>query len=233
VSTNFDLSDAWHKAWDEEVADREAQTGIKSSEWRAAGRRSKEWPNKEDDAWWQANGPEMVEAYIKWRNEGSEADWKIWEPIDGEPAIELGITAPIGGVTVKGFIDRVFVTPSGELVIVDLKTGSRNPDSDLQLGFYACLMEVAFGIRPKWGAYYKARDGRLIKPLVDLDYLSLDLLGGYLRDFVRAREARIFLPVIGSHCRTCGVANACAAVDGLDAPKYDPSHPQYQGKQEK
>lgn len=225
--TPFDIDSAFTDAWHEEVKDRFQKSGIRPEEWRAAGRRTKDKPNGEDGEWWKAEGPKMVQAYIDWRNEGDEKDWRLWEPEPGNPAIELGITAPIGGVTVKGFIDRVFVAPSGELVIVDLKTGARNPESDLQLGFYACMIETAFGVRPPFGAYWKARDGKLIKPLVNLDYMSTDLLGGYLRDFVRARNNGIYLPVIGSHCRNCGVAGACAAVDGEFAQKYDPHHPLY------
>lgn len=223
----FDFQAVWKDAWHEEVKDRFQRTGVQPKDWRAAGRKSKDKPNAEDGEWWQAAGLEMTQEYAKWRYEGDEKDWRIWEPEAGEPAIELGITAPIGGVTVKGFIDRIFVAPAGELVIVDLKSGARNPDSDLQLGFYACLVEVAYGLRPQYGAYYKAREGKLIKPLVDLDYMSVDLLGGYLRDFVRARQNGIYLPVVGSHCNSCGVASACAAVDGVDAPKYDPHHPSY------
>lgn len=230
--SDFAVLPEWKDAWDKELKDREEKSGVKSSEWRAAGRKSKEWPNKEDGAWWEANGPEMVSGYISWRNESEDKDWKIWEPYPGQPAIELGITAPIGGVTVKGFIDRIFVTPSGELVIVDLKSGARSPDSDLQLGFYACMVEVALGVRIKWGAYYKARDGKLVKPLVNLDHFSLGLLGNWLRDFARARANGIYLPVIGSHCNNCGVARYCAAVNGADAKDFDPSHPEYRRDQE-
>jgi len=224
---DFDFPGAWKDAWHEEVRQRFVASGIQPVEWRAAGRKSKDKPNAEDGDWWYGEGLQMVEKYAEWRTSGDEKDWLIWEPGAGVPAIELGITAPIGGVTVKGFIDRIFVAPAGELVVVDLKSGARNPDSDLQLGFYACLVEVAYGIRPQFGAYYKAREGRLVKPLVDLDYMSVNLLGGYLRDFVRARENGIYLPVVGSHCNNCGVAAFCAAVDGPEAPKFDPHHPAY------
>src|ERR1044072_2211359 len=96
---------------------------------------------------------------------------------------ERSATSPIGGVTVKGYVDRVFHAPPFEtverqqLVIVDLKTGSRTPDSDLPLRFYACLIEAALGIRPQFGGYYKARDGQVKLPLVDLDHFSVELLG--------------------------------------------------------
>lgn len=229
----FDLNAAFNDAWHNEVEDRTAKSGIDPADWRAAGRKSKEWPNKEDSSWWLTNGPVMAQNYINWRQEGDEKHWKLWEPAPGEPAIELGITAPIGGVTVKGYIDRIFHSPPFDsiepdrLIIVDLKTGSRNPESDLQLGFYASLVEVAFGVRPSFGAYYKARDGKLIKPLVPLEHYSLEFLGGLLRDYVRARNNGIYIPNIGSHCNNCGVARACAAVNGSEAIKYDPHHPGY------
>lgn len=230
---DFDLEAAFNASWHKEVEDRKAISGIDPSDWRSAGRKSKEWPDKENDQWWLHNGLTMAQDYAKWRQEGDEAHWKIWEPVQGEAAIELGITAPIGGVTVKGYIDRIFHSPPFDsiepdrLIIVDLKTGARNPDSDLQLGFYASLVEVAFGVRPSFGAYYKARDGKLTTPLVPLGHYSLEFIGGLLRDYVRARNAGIYLPHIGSHCNNCGVARACAAVNGSEAVKYDPHHPLY------
>lgn len=220
---DFDLQSAFNDAWHKEVDLRFKESGVPPAEWRSAGRKSKEWPDKENDEFWKAMGPGMAQSYIDWRN---ESEWRIWEPQEGMPAIELGMRVPIGGVTVKAVVDRVFITPSGELVIVDLKTGSRTPDSDLQLGFYACAIEVAFGVRPKWGGYYKNRDGKLL-PLIDLDHYSLELLAYWLRDYARAREQGIYLPNLGGHCNTCGVAFACAAKNGIEAPKFDPSHPAY------
>lgn len=229
----FDAESSFNFAWAEELAYREERSGIPPRDWRAAGKASKQWPNKEDGEWWKVNGLTMAQAYADWRQYGEEKDWKIWEAVPGTPAIELGITANLGGVTVTGYIDRMFHAPPYDsiepdrLVVVDIKSGSRKPDSNLQLGFYASLVEVAFGIRPTFGGYYDARKGMLLKPLVRLDHFSVPFLGGLLQDFVKARNEGIYIPRIGSHCITCGVARYCAAVNGVDAPTYDPHHPDY------
>jgi putative RecB family exonuclease len=67
--------------------------------------------------------------------------------------IELLLEAEAGGVTLRGIIDRLDVTSSGDLVVVDYKTG-RVP-SEIQersrLGavhFYALLCEEVLGVRP-------------------------------------------------------------------------------------
>src|SRR3954464_334376 len=98
--------------------------------WSVAGKgKRKGNPEGEDGRWWKTNGPGMVENWVTWRR---RVAWKIWTTPDGQPAIELSqeFETPKGR-KIKGFIDRVFVIPGGELVIVDLKSGARSPESDL------------------------------------------------------------------------------------------------------
>jgi RecB family exonuclease len=225
--TEFDIPAAVNDAWHKEVSSRVADSGVPPEHWRAAGRKSKDWPDKENGDFWQAKAPELVQAYIDWRK--LQTNFTIWQPEPGLPAIELGATVPIGGVMVKAYMDRIFEVPDGdttELVVLDLKTGSRKPDSDLQLGFYACVTEVAYGRRPKWGTYWHARDGNML-PLVDLSHYSLELLGSLLADYKRARDNGIYLPQPGGNCNNCGVRRACAIKNGDEAHLYDPAHPKY------
>lgn len=220
----FDATAAFQDAWHSEVASRVEQSGVQTDDWRAAGRKSKDFPDKENGDFWQKSGPPMVDSYIAWR--AKQSNFKIWEPEPGLPAIELGATVEIGGVNVKAYMDRIFEATDGELVVVDIKAGSRTPDSDLQLGFYACVTELAFGRRPKWGGYWMARKGELT-PLVDLGHLSLELLGSLLRDYQRARQQGIYLPQPGGNCNQCGVRKACAIKNGPEAHLWDPAHPDY------
>jgi hypothetical protein len=57
------------------------------------------------------------------------------------------------------------ITPEREIIVVDLKTGIRTPQSDLQLQVYACMLERATGIRPDFGAYWMARQGGTSTPV--------------------------------------------------------------------
>ena len=102
----------------------------------------------------------------------------------------------------------MFVTDAGELVVVDLKTGSRTPESDMQLGFYAAGLELMFGVRPHLGAYWMARKGGLT-PLVDLDRYTPEFIGKMLDKFNLAVEHEIFLPHATSLCGSCGVRPLC------------------------
>lgn len=221
--TDEDSYVAFNQAFDEEKDNDLRKTGVDPSQWRAGGRISKAWPNKEDELWWRTNGPGMVTAYKEWRE---STPWAIYITPAGLPAIELELHPVIKGVPVKMFIDRVFITPNGEPVIVDLKTGSRTPDSDLQLGFYRVGLEKVLGIQANLGAYWMSRQGG-VTPLADLSRYDEHLIGTMLNDFNRAVENEIFLPHLSSSCKTCGVNRACAAFGGAEARAYDPLHPNY------
>lgn len=202
------------------------KTGIGPELWRAGGRPTKAWPNREDRAWWVHHGPGMVDKYVHWREDMLDRGWRLWETPAGLPAIELELMAVFGDVPVKMGIDRVFVSPAGELAVIDLKSGARKPDSNLQLGFYACGMELVLGIRPTYGGYYMARTAELTE-LVPLDIYSVEQLTGELATFSRAIDNEVFIPNRGSHCKACGVARACSAVGGAEAHLFDPLHPDY------
>lgn len=203
-----------------------AETGeLDTSLWRAGGRVSKTWPNKENYAWWKAHGPTQVTNWISWRE--VNPNLIVWVAPDGEPAIELAITCMIGDVPVRMVIDRVFVNEAtGELVIVDLKTGSRTPDSDLQLGFYKVGILKHFGVEVTRGAYWMSRKGELTEP-VDLSRYSEHLIGSMLSQFNRAVDSQIFIPHLTNLCNSCSVNRGCYAYGGAQAAKYDPIHPEY------
>lgn len=216
----------WEGRFAQEIEQtKERHPEVPVSQWRTAGRRTKTNPNKEDLDWWRTAGLEMVERYVQWRE---ATQFPVWATPDGGPGIELELMVPFGQIPVHMFIDRVFETDEGP-VIVDLKTGSREPDSALQLAFYAAGIEIAYGIRPRMGAYWMGRTGELTRPYL-LDHLSTPLLANWLTRFNVAVREGIFLPHPSRLCGSCGVASACAAVGGPDAWKYDLNHPLYTGE---
>lgn len=180
--------------------------------WSAAGRgKRKNLLDGEDGTWWRANGPGMVDNWIKWR---SASGWRVWTTPTGEPAIELSqeFVTPAGR-QVKGFIDRVFITPTGELVIVDLKSGARSPESDLQLAFYRYCLYNTTGIDIRKGAYWMARTG-LMSEVYNLARLTPALVAFYLKKFDEAIKHKIFIPHISFRCRACSVRDFCLAYGG-------------------
>jgi len=67
--------------------------------------------------------------------------------------VELTLQAEVGGLLLRGIIDRLDVTDDGELVVVDYKTGRSPRQTQEQsrlagVQFYAFLCEQVFGRRP-------------------------------------------------------------------------------------
>ena len=182
------------------------------------GRATVKNPDKENKAWWDENGLKMFQEFVAvWH----ESHIKIWESPEGLPGIELGFNQYFGNVLIKGFADLVGVLPSGELIVVDFKTGSRTPDSAMQLGLYACLMELQFGVRPTRGYFYSARSAKF-EEVEGLHRWTVPVFTELFAQFARGLEAEIFLPNVGMSCGTCGVKDYCYAVGGELSKLYDP-----------
>ena len=188
----------WDEAWNEYTQ------GVDLTTLRVGGRATKENPNKEDAAFWQTKGPEWVQSYVDWRT--TNKDWKIWKTPDGVPAIELGITPRFADIPVKMVIDRIFDV-NGQLVVVDLKTSQRTPESSLQLGFYKAGIQQIFGADIKWGNYWMARQSGT-GSMVDLSKYTQDMITYFVKNFDKARQAGIFLPNT-NNCNRCGLTDHC------------------------
>jgi putative RecB family exonuclease len=76
------------------------------------------------------------------------------DPNDVNPVgIELLLEAQIAGLRLRGIIDRLDVTPDGEMVVIDYKTGRAPPPAYEQsrligVHIYALLCEEVLGRRP-------------------------------------------------------------------------------------
>lgn len=192
-------NELWDKAWAQESEGKDLTNA------RVGGRATKANPNKEDVSFWQATGPQWVQAYIDWRR--ANPDWKLWKTPQGTPAIELAMLPDFAGVPVKMILDRVFEV-NGELVIVDLKTSQQTPTNTLQLGFYKVGMLKTFGIDVKWGTYWMARQHG-VSPLVSLEKYTEDKLEYLVSGFDKARKAGIFLPNTNNCQYKCGLTDFC------------------------
>lgn len=191
-----------NKYWDEAWAKHLAEIDLKNA--RVAGRATKANPNKEDATWWNEQGSKWVDDYIVWRK--NNPDWKIWKTPQGVKAIELELNPVIADVPVKMVVDRVFEV-NGELVIVDLKTSTRRPTSDLQLGFYKVGIELMLGVEINYGNYWMSRESGTASN-IDLSRYNLDMLEYFVSGFDKARKSGIFLPNLSS-CSFCGLTEHC------------------------
>ena len=211
MDITIDLNKVWNDAWNAEIEDiiKYQDSNFDTKTLRQSSRTTKANPDGENAEWWYVNGRKFLDSWIAWRK-GS--GWNIWTTPQGVPAIELMMEIETGGVNLKGAVDRVFITPEKEIIVVDLKTGIRTPQSDLQLQVYACMLERATGIRPDFGAYWMARQGGTSTP-VRLNKFTLKKLDEMVSLFQKAREDNLYLPNFES-CKMCSVQEYCYWVDG-------------------
>lgn len=81
---------------------------------------------------------------------GAEPHFQVPIPLEGDEAFEHG-------VVLSGYIDRVELTPAGSVVIVDLKTGKREPQTD-----------AAVADNPQLAAYQLAHESGAIESVAGL-----------------------------------------------------------------
>ena len=191
---------AWHEAWTQTMA-KEEETPTKTG-----GRATKQWPNKETPDYYHFHAPVWLENYCKWRDDRLFEGWN-WVSINDKPAIEVPVSGELGGVNVKGYIDRIMASPEGEAHVIDIKTSSRTPTS-VQLDVYAQLIGDNYGIPVTYGSYYMARKGEVSEPK-PMD-MSTAALSNQFTMAKRGIEAEVFLPNVGMLCGTCGVRSHCS-----------------------
>jgi putative RecB family exonuclease len=114
-----------------------------------------------DQAWFAQAGA-LVERWFE-----------LEDPTRLEPADrELYVETEIDGLTLRGYIDRLDVAPSGEVRIVDYKTG-RCPDERLeskalfQMKFYALVLWRLRGVVPDLLQLVYLGDGRIMRYVPD------------------------------------------------------------------
>ena len=205
----------FHKYFDEDVASKPEGTVF-----RAGGRTSKKYPNKEDGSWWKAKGPELIHNWYNFRMTNPHLD--IWTAPDGTPAIELQVAAKIpGDVILKGYIDRVMVdTNTGKTIIIDLKTGQA-PKSGLQLAIYRLAMLEQYGEAPEYGSYWMARTG-VLDTIYELEDYSPKMVARWLRDAKKSIDLNIFIPNTNNWCDYCEVRDMCYTRGNKQfAPTFD------------
>ena len=149
-------------------------------------------------------------------------DFVIEDPASVHPiGLELMLQAEIGGVMVRGIIDRLELDADGGLVVTDYKTG-RAPNERYELGrmggvhLYSLLCEKAFGQRPA-----RVRLLYLGDPLEISTSPSAQSTAGIERKVgaiwtavERACERDDFRPRPGKLCDWCAFQAYCPAFGG-------------------
>lgn len=220
ITSVADARNYFHTIWQTSVS-KLHDDGVDLSTVKAGGRKSNQWPNKEDRLWWEHHGPDMVANWVIWRESLFTRGWSFYQLGEDKPAIEVPIEVTFDDVQVKGYIDRVFTDPNGSTVVVDLKSGSRVPASTLQLGIYSLGMADNYGTTPALGGYYMTRQSNMPETSSLLHY-TRERVGAWFSAAKRGIEAEVFIPHVGPFCGTCSVAKYCAAVGGDESALAKP-----------
>ena len=127
---------------------------------------------------------------------------------------------------VRGFIDRVDVAPTGEVRVVDYKTGKKpllrySQDAQFQMRFYALVYWRLFNVVPTQLKlmYLKVMDSMILAPSrEELEYFERDLGDLWAKIEADGREGR-FRPRTSKLCDWCSFQDICPAFDGTP-PEY-------------
>lgn len=136
------------------------------------------------------------------------------------------------GVPLRGFMDRIDVAPTGEIRIVDYKTG-RAPREGFeqaalfQMKFYALMLLRTRGVVPAQLRLLYLSDGEILTYAPDHD--ELQRFGGTLsalwRAVLEAGRTGEFEPSPGPMCRFCDHKELCPAFGGTPPPYPGWPHP--------
>lgn len=215
--TSIEVRPLWTEMFGRAIARTQAENPDYPIEtWSAAK------SGKEDRAWWELDGPEMVHRYLEWRADWAARGWELARTKDGRPAVEVECLVTLKGVPkpVKMVIDQVWChRATGRLAIVDLKSGASAQPDYFQLATYALALTTVLaeeyhqyvGTSPT-GAFWDARSGQL-GPLVRLIDRHPDAeVVMRLAAPARMDAAGIYIPnVEGGYggCNSCPLKRAC------------------------
>ena len=130
------------------------------------------------------------------------------------------------GVPVRGFIDRVDIAQTGEVRVVDYKTGKKplprySQDAQFQMRFYALVYWRLFGIVPTQLKlmYLKVMDSMILTPSrEELEYFERDLAELWWK-IEADGKAGSFRPQQSKLCGWCAFQSLCPAFGGTP-PEY-------------
>lgn len=180
-------------------------------------------PNKKDHDWWMTYGPKFIERWCNWVMENN---FVILNE-DGMVGVELEVAFSLDETPVVGSIDRLGHL-DGELVVIDLKFGTREQESDIQPLTYALAVKEQFGVTVGSVAFWKpsvfVQGSRTeyesnggLKDVVSVSNEDLEFAASIYPSVDRGIKHSIFLPSPNANCRFCTMEEYCRARKGRHA----------------
>jgi putative RecB family exonuclease len=195
-------------ALDKEIEQASVGDFTDPATWKRYGRPTIEKPHGEDIEWFRTVGiPKCIDAYVSWRL--ATPDLTLLDIPGFGPAIEVPFDTYIGGQHVRGYIDRVFVSPDGVPYLCDLKSGQK-PKTSEQLETYRYALLTGAGIDVRWGGYlYGLKHGEAkLTPPIELGWSEEKLARLYVQANLLI-DRGIFIPHPGADCFNCAVSQHC------------------------
>lgn len=171
-----------------------------------------------DEASWYAQAARLVE---RW--------YTLEDPTRLEPSDrEIHVEAEVEGLTLRGIVDRLDVAPTGEVRVVDYKTG-RSPSERyegtalFQMRFYALVLWRSTGRIPDLLQLVYLRDGEILRSVPDerdLRALERNVLAVWAA-IERAQDSGDWRPRTSRLCAWCDFKPLCPAYGGTPPPLPD------------
>ena len=171
-----------------------------------------------DEQWFEDAG-RLVEAWFELE------DPARLEPADRELYVETEVPLGEGQLTLRGYIDRLDVAPTGEIRIVDYKTG-RCPNERFegkalfQMKFYALVIWRLRGVLPAMLQLVYLGDGRILRYVPDEADLraverNVQAVWGAIE---RAAQTGDWRPRTSALCSWCDFKDLCPEFGGTPPP---------------
>ncbi len=149
-------------------------------------------------------------------------DPSAFEPEACELRVEVELA---GGVPLRGVVDRVDLAPTGELRVVDYKTGAAPPEVGearalFQMKFYAVVLWRTRGVVPRQLRLIYLADGQVLTSAPSAEELERfeRTLGAIWTAILAAGATGDFPPNPGGLCRWCDHRALCPAFGGTPPP---------------
>ena len=170
----------------------------------------------EQRAAWQSEACGMLDRYF------TLEDPTLLEPAHRELSVQAVLES---GLTVRGYIDRLDVAATGEIRIVDYKTGSAPREEFearalFQMKFYALVLWRTGGVVPRLLQLIYLGNGEIVRYAPDeADLLATERkINALWRAIERARSSGDWRPRPSKLCAWCAHQALCPAFGGTPPP---------------
>jgi putative RecB family exonuclease len=176
---------------------------------------------------WLASCAESLEQYF------ALEDPTRLEPAEREAYVETLLDSRL---LLRGYVDRLDVAPTGDIRVVDYKTGSAPPEAFearalFQMKFYALVIWRTRGVVPRMLQLVYLGSGELLRYSPDeQDLLATERkIEALWKAILRARETGDWRPNPSSMCAWCAHQALCPEFGGTPPPLPEPEAPPGRG----